>query len=189
MASRKEQAAANPNATGPRGTVLRASGRHGPQVTETMGRFWTDEAETIFLDELAATCNVTLAARACGFSGVTVYRRRRQDAGFAARWEEALAIGYTRLETALVRRATEMAEDGPDPDAPMPDMTVAAAINLLRLHKAGAAEHRAARGAGPRRRPPSLDDVRASILAKLEAIVAMSEEDAAAPDPGHDRDL
>ena len=199
MATRKEQAAAKASATGPQGTVLRASGRHGPQVTETMGRFWSDEAEGVFLDKLAATCNVTLAARACGFSGVTVYRRRRRDPAFAQRWEAALVQGYARLETALIRRATETfdgpgpgpgpgpgagpgAGPGPDPDAPLRAVTFAEALNLLRLHKSGAAAERARRGAGPQRRPRTLDDVRDAILTKLEAIIAMREEDAAAAD-------
>lgn len=164
---------------GPQGTVLRASGRHGPQVTETAGRFWTDEAEAIFLDCLAATCNVTLAARECGFSGTTVWRRRRRDAGFAQRWREALAQGYVRLETAIVRRAADRFDGAEgEEEASGPTVSTAEAINLLRLHQAGVAEGRTR--AGRRTRPRTLDEVRASILVKLEAIVAMTEADAAA---------
>lgn len=174
---RKIKAAANANATGPVGTTLRASGPHGPQLTETQGRFWSDEAEAVFLDCLAATCNVSLAAREVGFSGTTVWRRRRRDAGFAQRWQEALEQGYVRLETAIVRRAADRFDGGGDDDAGEPEVSTAEAINLLRLHKAGVAHGRAR--AGRRRAPRPLADVRASILVKLEAIVAMNEADAA----------
>lgn len=174
---RKIKAAANANATGPAGTVSRASGRHGPQVTETQGRFWSDEAEAVFLDCLAATCNVTLAAREAGFSGTTVWRRRRRDAGFAERWRQALEQGYVRLETAIIRRAADRFDGGGEEDGSEPTVSTAEAINLLRLHKAGVTEGRA-RG-GRRRAPRPLADIRASILVKLEAIVAMNESDAA----------
>ena len=136
---------------GPKGTILRASGRHGPQLTETTGRFWTDEAEAIFLDNLAATCNVTLASRACGFSGTTVWRRRRRDAGFAARWLEALAEGYVRLETAIVQRAADRFDGTAPDDEAQPVVSTAEAINLLRLHKGvGEGRTRAGRRRGPR---------------------------------------
>lgn len=167
-------------AAGPVGSSLRASGKDGPQIINSKGKRWTDEAELLFLDALGATCNVTASARAAGFSTEAIHRRRRRDAGFAQRWAAALEQGYVRLETAMIRRATE-AMDGlaADPDSVMPPVTFAEAINLLRLHRAGASAERAARGGGSRRRPRSLDEVRRSIMIKLEAVVAMREEDAA----------
>lgn len=173
--ARKCRAAANPNATGPVGIITRAAGKHGPQLIETQGRFWSDEAEATFLDTLAATCNVTRAAAAAGFSGTTVWRRRRRDAGFAARWLEALAEGYVRLETAMIHRAADRF-DGTGSDDEGPAVSTAEAINLLRLHKGGVTDGRA-RG-GRRVTPRPLADVCASILVKLEAIVAMTEADA-----------
>lgn len=187
---RQIKAAANANATGPAGTTLRLAGKHGPQLIETQGRFWSDEAEAIFLDCLAATCNVSRAAREAGFSGTAVWRRRRRDAGFAGRWQEALTQGYVRLETAIVRRAADRFDggdggedgdgngngDGNGDAASEPTVTTAEAINLLRLHKAGVAGGHAR--AGRRSRPRPLAEVHASILVKLEAIVAMNEADA-----------
>ena len=156
--------------TGAPGTVLRGSGKDGPQIVRSDGRRWTDAAEAIFLDHLAASCNVTLAAGATGFSKFTVYKRRRVDPAFAARWQAALEQGYARLEMLLVRRATEALEgDPPDPGAPFPDMSVKDAIAILQLHRVSV-KGEGARLPGWRARPRSLDEMRESILKKLEAI-------------------
>lgn len=68
-------------------------GKDGPQLIRTTGKRWSEEAEAVFLDHLAATCNVSIAAAACGFTRFTAYKRRRRDPGFARRWDEALAEG------------------------------------------------------------------------------------------------
>ena len=77
---------------GPEGTLL-LDGPCGIQIRTTKGHRWSDEAETIFLDQLAATCNVKLAGDACGFSHAAIYRRRRRDPAFMKRWDAALAQG------------------------------------------------------------------------------------------------
>jgi len=153
------------------GTTLRASGKDGPQLIASAGKRWTDEAEARFLDSLAASCNVSLSAHAAGFCKEAIYQRRRRDAGFAARWQAALEQGYARIEMALVRRAADALEGfAPDPDTPIPEMTVRDAVTILQLHRASV------RGEGLRPGwravPRSLDEVRDSILAKLEAIEA-----------------
>jgi hypothetical protein len=66
---------------------------------------WSVTRETIFLETLALTSNVAASIRASGFSETHVYRRRGQDETFRCRWHAALCEGYTRLETALLRRA------------------------------------------------------------------------------------
>ena len=151
---------------GPAGTIIRSSGHR-----------WTDEAEAIFLDNLAASCNVKLSAAAAGFSTVAIYNRRRSDPGFAERWQAALAQGYARIEMALVKSATD-ALDGLklDPETPIPTMTVKDAINILQLH------HASVKGGDTRRpgwlaRPRSLDEVRESILRKLAAFEAARAPD------------
>jgi hypothetical protein len=159
-------------------TIARA--RWGTQVVATNGRRWSDEAETVFLDHLAATCNVSLAAKACGFSAAAVYRRRRLDPAFMARWDTALAQGYAHVEALLVQRAVETLEGvAPDPTATVriPDMTVREALLLLGHHR------RRVEG-GPRsrreaRRRRSLEELSDSILRKLEAVapVAGGEEE------------
>ena len=153
---------------GPSGTALRASGKDGPQCIASSGKRWTDEAEARFLDVLAATCNVGAAAAAAGFSRDGLYKRRRRDPVFAKRWQAALELGAARLHALLLQRAIEALEGfAPDPDTPIPQMTVKDALAILALHR------RELEG-GPRRRqwarPRSLDEMRDSILRKLEAI-------------------
>ena len=79
---------------GPEGTILRAGGKDGPQLIRSRGHRWTDEAGEIFLDHLAASCNVTWSAKQTGFSREAIYRRRRRDPRFAEVWRAALAQGY-----------------------------------------------------------------------------------------------
>lgn len=66
---------------------------------------WSQARQSRFLDALAGTCNVRLSAETAGVGVTTVYARRRTDPHFAARWQEALLLGYERLETALLERA------------------------------------------------------------------------------------
>lgn len=158
-------------APAPAGMVLRATGKDGPQQVHSKGKRWTDNAEAKFLDALAASCNVTYAAAQTGFSTVAIYKRRANDPAFATRWQAALAQGYARIEMLLVQRATEALEGfAPDPDTPIPEMTVKDAIAILNLH--GASVHGHGKHPGWRPRPRSLDEMRVSILAKFEAIEA-----------------
>src|SRR5687767_13905723 len=128
---------AAPHPGGPEGTMLH-SGRHGPQLVTTRGHRWSDEAETVFLDHLAATANITASARACGFSTQALYSRRRTDSAFLRRWDVALAQGYAHIEALLLQRAIEALEGfAPDPDTPIiiRDMTVKDALILLGHHR------------------------------------------------------
>ena len=161
---------------GPKGNIVRA-GRGGPQRIESRGHRWTDEAEEIFLDHLAASANVTTSAKACGFSREAIYGRKRRDPAFSERCRAALAQAHFRIELALVRRA-EAALEGfaPDPDTPIPVMTVGDAIAILKLHKAEALGGEGSRPGWPAR-PRSLDEVGESILRKIAAIEAMPDED------------
>ncbi|MCW3847866.1 hypothetical protein OF829_11500 [Sphingomonas sp. LB-2] len=155
---------------GPAGTAIRATGKDGPQVIHSKGKRWTDQAEKLFLDHLAASCNVTASAAAAGFSTVAIYNRRRADPGFAARWDAALDQGYARIEMLLVHRAGQLLEGYvPDPGSPLASMTVKEAINVLQLHRARV-KGDGARAPGWRPRPRGFEEMRDSILGKLEAI-------------------
>lgn len=165
------------------GTVLRVSGKDGPQIVATGEHRWDQADERLFLDTLAATCNVRASAAAAGFSTAAIYWRRRHHPDFARRWASALEQGYARLEMLLVQRATEALEGhDADPDAVaggIAPLTAKEAIQILRLHQSqvhgGGAAH-----PGWRARPRSLDEVRDSILTKLEAVAPAPE---AAPKP------
>ncbi len=166
-------AARSPSNTkrGPKGTTIRYE--HGRvKVVATRGHRWSDAAETLFLDALAASANVTSAAEAAGFSTVAIYARRRRDAAFAARWAAAVQEGVARLEVALVRAAADTMEGLEfDSDAPIPRMTVAEATNLWRLHRDQAAGRRDSHP-GPAVRLRTMDELRDGIVRKIEAIKA-----------------
>lgn len=156
---------------GPQGILMRASGKDGPQLIRSKGDRWTEEAEAVFLDHLAASCNVLASCEAAGFGNYSVYKRRREDAAFAQRWQAALEQGYVRIEAALVRRAADALEGfAPDPDTPIPTMTVEQAIKVLDRHRARV--ERISRSGRHWTRPRSLDEVSDSIMRKLQAVAA-----------------
>src|SRR3954470_22614377 len=154
---------------GPAGTIARASGKDGPQVIRSDGHRWTDEAEEIFLDRLAASNNASWSAKECGFSREAIYARARRDPDFAERMAAARAMAKDRIDEGLYRAAEDfLAGKAPDPDAPIVVTSVEQAIAIQKLNRpASAGEGRLP--AWPAR-PRALDEVRGSILRKLSAI-------------------
>ncbi len=166
---------------GPPGALVQR-GRHGTQLLATDGHRWSDEAEEVFLNHLAATANVMASAKACGFSTAALYCRRRKDEAFQKRWDAALAQGYAHMEALLLQRSIEALEGfEPDPDTPIVirDMTVKDALMLLGHHRR-VLDGGALRSRRRCERPRTLDDVRNSILTKLEAIERMRRAEEAA---------
>jgi hypothetical protein len=161
----------NPAAPAPRaGRVVRPEKNGGTKIVRTTGKRWSTEAEETFLEELAATANVTAAAEACGFSDTAIYRRRMRDPGFATAWAEALAHGYARIEAMLIETATESLRRKPIAgDRPMPAVGFNDALNLLKLHRASVRGGRPQRYAW-RQQEPDIEDVRAEILRKVAAM-------------------
>jgi hypothetical protein len=167
------------------GRVAGSHVRYGPtghaQRIKTGGAQWSDEAEELFLDVLASSCNVTMAAEATGFHTQTAYRMRRLRPDFAARWKEALIQGYIRLEFALVQAACDsVANVEFDSERPIPKMTVDQAMGVLRAHK-GEVMGDGKRGPGNRSPHRSLDEVKASITKKIAAIEAARKIDPVNP--------
>lgn len=155
---------------GPVGTRVRVGRAGKVQRVRSEGRHWTDEAEQIFFDSLADSSNVKLSASMAGFSTPTVYRLKRERPGFAEKWKAALEQGYDRLEMALVELATSTVKgEAIGTDNPLPPMTIEQAMNILRAHGHEVAG-KGRRGPGRGGKLPKLDDVRASILRKIEAI-------------------
>lgn len=158
------------------GHCLRASGKDGPQIVQCSSKSWNDSKEEVFLNALGASCNATFAINACGMSKGALYRRKRLDPGFAARWQAALEQGYVRIEMLMLDLAeSSLSGKAPDPDCPIPPMTVKEAMNLLQLHRS--AVHKD----GNRRkkwnaRPREIEEVRESILIRLEAIAHLPDE-------------
>lgn len=90
-----------------------------------------------FIDKLAETSNVTASASYASISTREVYRLRRDDPDFAAKWRAALFEGYEHLEMEMLAylrgQQTETRLD------------TANAIRLLAAHRQTVAEIRAIR--------------------------------------------
>ena len=124
----------------------------------------------IFLDALAETSNVAASARAADVPANAMYRERRRNHGFAARWHEALCEGFVRLEAELLSEALIA------PTGNVKDATLKSRAQKYRLGLALLAAHRAAvRGT----KPPASGEVpkggaKARLLTKLRAIRAQA---------------
>ncbi len=118
-----------------------------------------------FLAELAATSNVSAAARRAGITTTLAYDQRRCDPEFNRAWQSALCEGYDHLEMELLRRLRD-GEIKPAAGAKKGIRTFdnATALRLLAAHRESAARQRAIR---------SNEDSEAiiqSINAKLETM-------------------
>lgn len=72
---------------------------------------FTEALQDVFLAELKASCNVTVAAETAGVAASTVYAHRKHDPLFAERWDEALQEGIDLLEHEAHRRAFRGVEE------------------------------------------------------------------------------
>jgi hypothetical protein len=132
--------------------VVRGSRGRRVQVARARLHQWTPRVEARFLGLLAACCNLRLALREVGFTAASLHEHRRRWPDFDARCEEALDVGYRRLDDGVVTaglvglnpRLAEDFELSPPMVAPM---SADDAIRLLRLHERRRWE--AARGIGP----------------------------------------
>ena len=147
------------------------------QIARARLKQWTPRVEERFLATLAATCNVKAACAEVGLTAASAYNHRKRWRAFAERWDEAVEIGYARLEAGLLEHAGNMLSgEGPPVFVAMPEMSFADAVHLLHMHKHQV--HGIGKAPGKRRRwPPSLDDpgVRERIVRKLSLVVSARE--------------
>lgn len=92
---------------------------------------------TYFLQALAATSNVTAAAKQAGISPSRAYKARREQPDFAGQWRAALFEGYEHLEMEVLAQLR-----GHDPGR---KIDIANAIRLLGAHRDTVAAERARR--------------------------------------------
>lgn len=117
--------------TPPSATILRP-GKDGLQRVPGNGR-WTAETERIFLQALQGSCNIRASALAAGFSFQSAHKRRRRNADFARRWDEALEEGLLRLESELLTAARHTVE-GTRYSGPITEVSFESALQLLAFH-------------------------------------------------------
>ena len=100
----------------------------------------------VFLAELAATSNISAAARKAKITTASAYEARRHNSDFNRAWQQALCEGYDHLEMELLRRFRE-GEIKPAAGAKKGVRTYenATALRLLAAHKDSAARQRAVR--------------------------------------------
>lgn len=101
---------------------------------------WSEERRAIFLETLAATCNVTASIRAAGMkSSSSLWKLRKRDFGFARAWDEAIALAYERLELVMLERAINGTEKpvvrGGREVATMKEYSDGVGIRLLQAHR------------------------------------------------------
>jgi hypothetical protein len=66
---------------------------------------WTAEKQEQFVARLADTANVSASLAETGMSQAGLYKLRKRSAAFRAAWDEALDLGYARVEAMLLDRA------------------------------------------------------------------------------------
>jgi len=145
-------------------TQRRAANRHD----------WTAAKEAHFLEALAATCNVTLAAKRVRVANSTVYARRAKDAAFRDGWARAISQGYARLEIETLERAingemrTIVHKDGSAEERVEYNDRVA--LTLLRMHRDVAGEPERREEAAAQIGEGGADELRDRLMAKLKRV-------------------
>lgn len=153
--------------------VVRGTGGSGGgkrvQIARSRLKQWSPRVEERFLTALTATCNVRVACAEVGMTPASAYAHRGRWANFARRWDEAVETGYMQIEMGLIEAAGNLfSSDGPVETGPIRDMTADHAIHLLHMHKHQV--HRLGKRPGLRARWPDIEEVRAHILRKVEAM-------------------
>lgn len=153
-----------------------ASGNIKVQIRKARPYSWTKAVRNAFLDHLAATCNVTHAARSVGKDPISAHNLRRRDTAFGEAWAAALEEGYAHIEAKLLACAIGQDADplrSGDPDAIPFDPAMA--LKMLAQRK-GAAAPGSSR-VGPRVRQVSIQQVERSLRTKLDALAKRLKAD------------
>ena len=149
-------------------TELVLAGGTKPRMRRAGKRDWTKAKEEAYVNELAETCNLTLAAAAAGVSVSSARERRKTNARFRASCAEAVGHGYHRLELATLERSLSGTEkitirkDGSEER--VREYPMAVALTLLRMHRETAAE------AMSEPDPREVEELRERLFQKLQRL-------------------
>jgi hypothetical protein len=139
------------------------------QIARARLRQWSPRVEARFLATLTATCNVKAACAEVGMTPASAYGHRKRWARFAERWDEAVEVGYLQIEMGLIETGCNLfSSQEPAEVGPISGMTADHAIHVLHMHKHQV--HRLGKRPGLWGRLPDIEDVRAEVLRKVEAI-------------------
>jgi hypothetical protein len=156
--------------------IVRVSKKHGAQLVKVGKGRWGPKAEKAFLAELARTACTRRAAAACGFSTTALYKRKEKYPDFAARWDSVEERAKARIFGFLV--SSTIATFDPEIEGEeLPTVTIAEGIRIYQLKGPASplgSGPKLKRGSALRYGPPvpGIEEVRANILRKLDAIEA-----------------
>lgn len=169
-------------------SCARGDGTTRRQLRKARKDGWTDARRALFLQVLAATCNVREGCRAAGLHYSSAYDLRQRDPAFAEAWDDAIEQSYCELEMRMLRdclhgaERVEVIREGHGPMARVKaTKTVTAvphaiALRLLQAHRATVEARRAARLAalqnGQQGARPDAPDVVARMKAEMDAMAA-----------------
>jgi hypothetical protein len=167
---------------GPEFQTLRRCRNGRVQIIAVGPGRWSKRVEDRFLAILSQCGNIEASARAVGFAGTDIFRRRRQWPGFDRRMAEALDEADVRLEFRLACHGNTVPPEGDAPvDCPEVPFDPEFALKYLKWRQ----EKKA--GGGRRGRipaPPSIEAVTEKIVRRVEAIKRHRERGGGAAGPG-----
>lgn len=166
-------------------TIRRCRNGRSMLIAVGPGR-WSKAVEDRFIAILGHCGNIEASARAVGFAGTDMFRRKRQWPGFARRWEEALEEAEERLEFRLAcwgnnvppGEAEGLAEEAAKAVPFDPEF----ALKFLKFRE----EKRRGGGGGGGRRglivkpEPPIEEVRDEVLRRLAAMRRQREREGGA---------
>jgi hypothetical protein len=101
------------------------------QVRRARAGQWTARLERRFLEALATTLDVPLAARQVGMSAVSAYRHRMKRPDFAWRWYLAVRVDHAEMGSEWMETMICMLDGEPlRPDVPVQVIGVGDVIRL-----------------------------------------------------------
>ncbi len=148
-----------------------------PQLKKRAARDWSVAKAEDFLTVLAETCNVSEACRRTKVKMTVAYRRRKMDAAFRAAWNDAIAVGYSRLEMMLLDRAFNGVEkvikrrDGTEER--MMEYSNQLGLRLLSMHRETAKEADADADFSTE----DADEIRERLVRKLQRMKKRDEQE------------
>lgn len=171
---------------GPEFQTLRQCRNGRVQIIAVGPGRWSKRIEDRFLAMLSQCGNVEASARAVGFAGTDIFRRRRQWPGFDRRMAEALDEADVRLEFRLACHGNTVPPEGDAPvgcpEVPFDPEFALKYLKWRQEKKAG----RGRRGRVPT--PPSMESVTEKIVRRVEAIKKHRERGGLPPVPDGARD-
>lgn len=145
--------------------------KKGAQYRPVPRNGWTVARRKLFLDTLAATCNVLHSATVAGMTDSGARQLKKRDGEFARLWAEALEEGRERLVEKVFANSLAQGSTGDNPEGEraVPStgpFDARLAMEALKRHGTTDPSHRRAK-AGTR---PTQTEVDIALMERLDAL-------------------